>query len=156
MPLMVVGAGTVMSGEMARGVRAIEDTATRYTELGQKFIRVVSDDLLGRVYLQMAIGGERPPLSVMLRNLWFLLRTLPVAKIKARRYFETAAAQYRAFDMPSSLAYCLYSLGLLDKASKRPAKAGARFEEARKIADSVEATSLVRQIDAALADLPGA
>ena len=107
------------------------------------------------VYLQLAIGGETPPLSVMLRNFWFLLRTLPAAQKKARRCLESAAAQHRSFDMPSALAHNLYSLGLLDEAKKRPVEARAHFEEAREIADSVEAAALVRQIDAALADLPG-
>jgi len=155
-PHMVVGVGTVIAGEMARGVRAIEDTVARFTALGQKIIRPAGDDFLGRVYLQMAIGGETPPLSVMVHNFWFLLRTLLVAEKKARRCLESAAAQHRSFDIPSSLAHNLYSLGLLDKAKKRPAEARARFEEAREIADSVEAAALVREIDAALADLLGA
>ncbi len=155
-PRMIIGVRTVIAGEMARGVRVIEDTAARFTAMGQTIIHPAGDDFLGRVYLQMAIGGETPPLSVMLRNFWFLLRTLPAVKKKARRCIESAAAQHRAFDMPSSLAHNLYSLGLLDKAKKRPAEARARFEEAREIADSVEAAALVRQIDAALADLPGA
>ena len=153
-PTMVIGVGTVLRGEMALGVRTIEDAVTRFTALGQEIIRATGDSFLGQVYLQMAIGGEKPPLSVMLRNIGFLLRTLPAAEKKARRCFESAAALHRSFDMPFPLAQNLYSLGLLDKAKKRSVEARTRFEEARAIAASVEATALVDQVDAAMADLP--
>ncbi len=154
-PLMIAGVGTVVAGEMARGVRAIEDTEARFTALGQEIFPSAAYDFLGRVYLQFAIGGQTPPISVMLKNFWFLLRTLPFAEKKARRYFEGAIAQRRAMDAPSALAGNLYSLGLLDQAKKRPAEARGHFEEARELAKSAEATALIDQIDAALADLSG-
>ena len=90
----------------------------------------------------------------MLRNLPFLLRTLPFAKAKARRCLESALDGFRGFDCPSFVARCLYDLGLLDKTGKRAGEARAKFDEAREIAASVEATNLVTDIDAALAELP--
>ena len=51
---------------------------------------------------------------------------------------------------------CLYDLGLLDKAGKRPGVARAKFEEARALAAVAEATTLLAGIDAALAELPAA
>jgi tetratricopeptide (TPR) repeat protein len=150
---MVLGVGRVMLGDMARGMRAIEDATAAAEQLGQTIARPYGDLFQGETYLQMAIGGEKPPLSVMLRNLPFLLRTLPFATRKSRRCLESALDGFRTLESPSFIARCLYDLGLLDRAGKRTAEARANFVEARGIADSVEATTLVDQIDATLPSL---
>jgi hypothetical protein len=150
----VLGVGMVLQGDMAGGIRAIEDAAAKMEEWGQTALRPVGDLFLGETYLQFAISEEKPPLSVMLKNLPFLLRTLPFAKAKARRYLASALDGFRADDNPSGIARCLYDLGLLDKAGKKAGAARAKFDEAREIAASVEATNLVTDIDAALAELP--
>ncbi len=153
-PKMILGVGTVLKGDMAGGVRMIEDAAREADAWGQTAARPFGDLFLGETYLQMAIGGVKPPLAVMLRNLPFLLRTLPFAKAKARRCLKSALAAFRDMDVPSYIARCLYDLGLLDKAVKRTGAARARFDEAREIAASVEASALVADIDVAMAELP--
>ncbi|MEE9210389.1 MAG: adenylate/guanylate cyclase domain-containing protein [Kiloniellales bacterium] len=155
-PKMVMGVGRVMSGEMARGVTAIEDAAAEWDRLGQVAARPFGDLFLGETYLQIATSEAKPPLAVMLENLPFLLRTLPFAKAKARRCLERALDSCRALEAPSFVARCLYDLGLLDKAGKRTSAARAKFEEARALAAAVEATTLLAGIDAALAELPAA
>jgi class 3 adenylate cyclase/tetratricopeptide (TPR) repeat protein len=147
------GLALVMSGRMAEGVRYIEDSARRYTDLGQPFADAWAHYYLGEIYLQMALGTERPTLTVILRNLGFVLRTVPVAAAKARRNLAAAAEQFRALDTPGTLAMSLYSLGLLDSAKKRPQEARAHLAEARDLAAAVEAEALVDKIDAALAGL---
>jgi hypothetical protein len=59
-------------------------------------------------------------------------------------------------EAPSFVARCLYDLGLLDKAGRRPSAARAKFEEARALAAAVEATTLLAGIDTALTELPAA
>jgi tetratricopeptide (TPR) repeat protein len=152
-PQMILGVGKVLQGDMAGGVRMIEDAAREAEAWGQTGGRLFGNLFLGETYLQMAIGGEKPPLSVMLRNLTFLIRTLPFAKAKARRCLDGALKSFRSFDCPLYVARCLYDLGLLDQTGKRIGAARAKFDEAREIAASVEATNLVRDIDATLAEL---
>jgi hypothetical protein len=101
----------------------------------------------------MAQGRARPALAVVLRNLGFLLRTLPVAGRLARRHLEAALAEFRRLDIPHGVADSLHQLGLLDQLQRRPAEARARFEEARPVPASVGATHLGERIDAALAAL---
>ncbi len=166
---MVLGVGTVLQGEMARGMRMIEAAAVEAEGWGQTAARPLGDlflgetylqigplgDLfLGETYLQIAISEEKPPLAVMARNLPFLLRTLPFAKQKSRRCLERALDEFRRLDGPSFIARCLFDLGLLDKAGKRTDAARAKFEEARATASAVEATNLVAEIDATIAELP--
>ncbi len=147
------GLALVMSGRMAEGVHLIEDSARRYANLGHPFVEPMVDYYLGEIYLQMALGTERPPFSVILRNLGFILRTVPVAAAKARNHLQAAAEQCRVLDIPMTLAMSLYSLGLLESAKKRPADARAHLDEARELAAAVEAEALVDKIDAALAGI---
>ncbi len=147
------GLALAMSGRLAKGVRYIESKARYYVGLGQPLAELWANYYLGEIYLQMALGTERPPLSVILRNLGFILRTAPFAARLARRHLEATEAQCRDYDIPLQLAMSLYSLGLLDTEKKQPDQARARLREAREIADSVEATNLVDQIDAALATI---
>ena len=151
---MALGVGTVLQGEMARGVRMIEDAAVEAEKSGQISARPFGNLFLGETYLQIATSEEKPPLAVMLRNLPFLLRTLPFAKQKARRFLARALGDFRQLQSPSQIARCLFLLGQLDQAGKRAGAARTKFEEARTTASSVEATNLVADIDAALAELP--
>lgn len=152
-PAMITGVDMVLRGEMAAGVRTIDDTERRFSALEQTLIHISADSFLGEIYLRMATGKEKPPISVMRKNWLFLLRTLPVAARKARRHFESLTAQARAFDTPFNLASGLYGLARLDIAKKRHDDARTRLEEARAVAQSVEATALVDKIEASLATL---
>lgn len=148
-----LGATMVMAGDMASGIRLIEDSTERIAGWGQTIARAYGHVTLGAVYLEMATGKELPPPAVILRNLGFLLRTLPFAAAKARRHLEAAVAECRRLDAPYYLAASLTSLGRLHKAKGRPGEAKACFEEARPIAKAVDMPALVDQIDAAVADL---
>ena len=67
----------------ARGVQAIRDATDQAEQPGRTTIRPCGDLFLGETYLQIAISGEKPALSVMLRNLRFLLQNLPFATRKS-------------------------------------------------------------------------
>jgi class 3 adenylate cyclase len=150
---MGIGVGMVMQGNMAAGVRAIETTAREAEKNGVVGMRTMGDQFLGQVYLQFALGGETPPLSVLMSNASFLLTTLPFAKKKARKYLQRALEGYCALDVPASAAQCHHDLGLLERAAKNNAKARASFELARDIASDVGADNIVRDAEAALANL---
>ncbi|MFQ5899736.1 MAG: AAA family ATPase, partial [Candidatus Methylomirabilia bacterium] len=124
-PLLTIdipyGASMVLAGRMAAGVRWVEDAIRRFAEWGNETQPTVGHMVLGEIYLQMALGEKKPPLRIILKNLGFVLRTLPVAARKARRHLEEAIRLTRELDMPGYLARSLLDLGLLCKAKKRPA-----------------------------------
>lgn len=151
---MIMGIGMVVQGNMAAGVRAIETTASEADKNGMVVMRPLGDQFLGQVYLQFALGGETPPLSVLMANASFLLTTLPFAKKKARSYLQSALDGYSAIDNLAGAAQCHHDLGLLERAAKKTDKARASFEQARDIASAVGADNIVRDAEAALASLP--
>jgi hypothetical protein len=108
---------------------------------------------LGEIYLQMALGKEKPPPGVLLRNLGFILRTAPFAARKARRHLMDALRIFRELDAPSAVAWALMDLGILETARKKSSEARIHLEEARVLARSVDASGLSGKIDEALASL---
>jgi len=133
---MGYGASLVLAGRMSEGVKHFKDAIQYWRSLGNYTEPVWGHEFLGDIYLRLALGTYRPPLGVILKNLWFLLRTLPVARRKARLHFEEVARSARAYNMPGYLAKALYSLGLLSRAKRDFIKAKSYFEEALAVAEA--------------------
>ena len=148
------GAAMVVTGDMAGGVHWIEDWRKRFEAMNYVPGSAFYNLYIGEIYLEMALGKEKPPLTVMRRNFWFLLTTLPFAAGKARRHLEEAATFFRKYDMPALLAWSLMDLGRLHAAKKHFEVAWVSLDEARPLAESAEEPALVKRIDAIVAGLP--
>lgn len=147
------GASMGLAGNLGAGIGWIKDSIKRSEAWGNHNMPALAHLVLGEIYLQMAKGEEMPPLSVILKNLGFVLTNLPVAALKSRRHFEAAIRMSRKVDMPGHLARSLLGLGLLHKAKKRAPQARACLEEAREIAETVRADNIVEKVHAALISL---
>jgi len=145
-----LGVGMVLEGDFGGGVGFVEETERIHTGWGTPYAQMIRDTDLGEIYLQMVIGGERPAMATMLRNFWFLVRTLPVAARRAQHHLEAALEWGRAHDAPARIAGALTNLGLLHQAKKRGDQANECFAEAREVAEANEMPELVKKIDAAL------
>jgi hypothetical protein len=128
----------------------IKDSIKRSEAWGNHNIPALGHLVLGEIYLQMAMGEEKPPLSVLLKNLGFVLTNIPFAAAKSRRHFEEAIRMSREVDMPGHLARSLLGLGQLHKIKRRPAEARACLEEAREIAGRVRAHNVSAKVEVAL------
>ncbi len=144
------GAALVLAGEMAAGVRWVRDSIRRFTAWGNESIPAVGHMILGEIHLRMVVGGERPPFRVLLRNLGFLLLTVPFAAGRARRHLERAIRIARDVDVPAVLARSLLDMGLLSKAEGDGSAARAYLEEALRVAEPLELPVLGEKIRAAL------
>lgn len=147
------GVARVVNGDIAGGVRWIEEWRRRFAEWGFYCGSAFYDLYVGEVYLQMAIGRDKPPPAVMLRNFWLLLRTLPFAAAKARRHLQDAAGFFHDHDMPALEAWCLMDLGRLHAAKNRSTNARACLERARPLAEAAEEPALSERIEVCLAEL---
>lgn len=150
------GGAMVLAGQMAAGVRWIEEAIERFRAWDNETQPPFGHLILGEIYLGMASGQEKPPLRVILANLGFLLRTLPAARRKARYHLEAATETARAVGMPGLLARSLYGLGLLCTLERRWAQARACLVEAQEIAVSLTSDLVEERIRIALESLPRA
>jgi tetratricopeptide (TPR) repeat protein len=147
------GAALVLAGQMAAGIRWIEASIQRFAAWGNATQPATGHMILGEIYLQMALGKKEPPLRVILRNLGFVLRTLPLASYKARRHLEEAVRRARHVGMPGILARSLLDLGLLYAAKKRWEEARTSLEQALQLAESLASSALREKIQQTLASL---
>jgi tetratricopeptide (TPR) repeat protein len=145
----MLGVAKVLNGKMSEGVALIEQVVRDEVLSANQATRVAGPMILGEVYLEIAIGEDRPPLSVLLRNLAFVLTTLPVARSRAARYLESALLKAREMNAPSLIARLQYDLGRLAILRRRHQEARAAFAEARTLAESVGADGIIARIDAA-------
>jgi class 3 adenylate cyclase/tetratricopeptide (TPR) repeat protein len=143
------GIAMLQAGDMAGGTRWIEQCMVRSEAWGSQQSVATGNLVLGEIYTRMALGQDRPALGVMLRNIGFLLRTLPFSAGKARRHLGLALDFFRRVEAPSYTAWALYDLALLDQRKGRRAEAAAKLAEAGELAASVEALALCDMIDAA-------
>lgn len=151
---LILGLAYVRHGEMARGVRQIEDTMRQSLAWHSPYAQVYGDLYLGLIYAAMALDEVKPPMAVIRRNILFLLKTLPFAKAKARRHLNAAEETLRAYRMPAQLGIVLVEQARLDHAAKRYDDARRRLSEAREIAETIDEPVLAERVDAALRKLP--
>ena len=135
---MPLGIAMVKAGRMSDGVKHIHDSMAHWAALGDYTQQVWGNAYLGDIYFQLARGGVTLSPHVFLRNLCFLVRTLPVARRMARHHFEQVVREARTYNMPGYLAKALYCLGLLSREKKRYEEARSYFQEALQVAETSE------------------
>jgi hypothetical protein len=99
----------------------------------------------------MVRGGKKLSISLIVRNLYFLLRILPFAAVKARHHLNIAVEESRARDIPAQLVKGLYDLGLLNETQNRFEEARNCYEEAHSVANAIDADTIKRDIETRLA-----
>jgi tetratricopeptide (TPR) repeat protein len=144
------GAIMVMSGRMGEGVQHIKKAIESFLSTGNYTAEVNGDFFLGEIYTMMALGKAKPPLRVVLKNLGFILKTVPFAEKKARHHLEKAIELSRRYDMPGHRAKSYHRLGLLSMAKKRFAEAIQHLENALEAAKASESEAISNAIQADL------
>ena len=137
-------------GDMAGGEKWIMDGIERLRRLNSCVSLAISDLVLGEIYTRMALGIDTPPLSRIMHNLPYVLKTVPFAAGKARKHLANSLNYFRKVDAPSYMAWALYDLALLDQKKKLVDAANEKFDEARNLAKSVQLDPLIDMIDAAV------
>jgi hypothetical protein len=133
-------------------VRWIEEARRRFAEWGNAMGVAFAHLTLGEIYLRITRRETTLSPRMLLRNLGFAVRTLPVASRKARRELEQAVRLTRELGMGAWLARSLLGLGFLCQAEGRVADARRHLEDAQEAGDPHSAV-LGARIRAALASL---
>ena len=148
-----LGLGWIIEGRMAEGIKLIEECSRKSLDYGHQLFHQVNEWFKGKIYLQLVIGEETPPLAVILKNLGFLIKHLPFAARRADTLLGNAARYFEGIGAYGWHAQALLDLGLLHKAKKRKAKAIACLEEAEPLFVKAGADVFLRQTRDLLAEL---
>jgi hypothetical protein len=150
---LILSIALVMRGEFGSGIRKIDAYIAERDHDGYQAAADWGRIYLAEIYLELLAGKERPPLHVLLRNIIFLVLSLPFAARRALDLLERAKANDQFSRTGILAARIEYNLGLLNRIKKRPDLARNHLTGARRIAEPLNATPLVCKIDNALASL---
>ena len=103
---------------MSQGLKLIENCRETCWENGRKFSYALSEYLLGNVYLQISLGEGELGLSKAIKNVGFLVKTVPFAASKAERHFNEAIKVADEIGAKWLLGLAYLDLGRLHKAKK--------------------------------------
>lgn len=131
----------------------VEETKQNIIESGRVGWIAFWESLLGSVYLQMAIGGEKPNLSFLFKNIVFLMKNAPHAARKAETHFNNAIKHAKGVGANGTLGQTCLNLGLLHQARKRVGKAEECLSEAVRIFEETEAQVYLKQAREAMESL---
>jgi tetratricopeptide (TPR) repeat protein len=118
-----------------------------------KWSYAMTEYILGRVYLVMVLGEEEVNLSIMLRNLVFLLKTIPLAKRRAESHFRKAIEVSIEIGANGILASAHFDLGRLHKAKGRIEQAKEHIGKAVQLLEDGEALVFLQQAREAMKSL---
>jgi len=150
---MPMGVAMALMGDLSDGTKWIEESAERYMASGNAHGGGMAYNALGEVYLQMATSKEKPTLSVVRKNLIFLIRTVPFAKSKALKCFEKAAEIGLKGNMYGLAAMALLNKASALKASGKPKPAQEALDQARDVMQNIQWQAMSAKIDTAMAEL---
>jgi len=133
---LFLGGVWIAQGRIKAGMQKIQDARENLLKSGFKHVYIISEYLLGKIFLQMALGEGEIRFTTILKNIGFLITNLPFAKKKAEKHLKRTIILADEIGSKGLKGQALLDLGLLYMDKKRS-------EEAREcIAKAIEVFEL--------------
>jgi len=142
----------IAKGQMQQGTELLEKAQKTLIRNQRRVHYALSEYILGEVNSQIATG-PKPSLSIMAKNIAFLVKNVPFAGKKAEEHFNKAIEIFKEIGAKGSLGQVYLSQGLLYKASRRTDQARQCILEAINIFQEFEAEAYLKQANEALDSL---
>jgi len=108
---------------------------------------------LCEIYLEIISGAEKPPLSVLLRNIVTILKVVFTARRRVLALLGNIRKNPQFDPNGHYVGRCEMIVGLLYKTKKKRRLAIEHLTEAKRIASQFGPTPMLAKIEAALAEL---
>jgi class 3 adenylate cyclase/tetratricopeptide (TPR) repeat protein len=144
---------SVAKGNLSQGVRIAEETSRVFLENENKYRHATTEHFLGRVYYQIVQEAGPKRLSIIAKNLGFLIRNVPFAGKKAEDHFNKAIEVAREIGAKGVLGQAYLDLGLLHKSKGRTEQAKKCISEAIQLFEECEAVVYLKRAKVVLASL---
>ena len=149
----IVGVSKVFQGDIKGGIGFIEEAILKREKEGDRRQADGYRGILCDVYLQIIAGKEKPPFSVLLKNLPILLKVMLTASSRIRA-MTTPILKNPHYDPEGFwIGRTQMILGLLYKIKKKRALAVEHLTEAKRILSQFQTNPTLARVDAALAEL---
>jgi tetratricopeptide (TPR) repeat protein len=143
----------IAKGNMNEGLHMLEEVKEHWISTGRKGWLATAELLSGKIYYQIAEGKDPRDISIIWKNIGFLVRHAPFAGKKAATHYSRAIQAAKEVGAKATLGQAYLDLGLLHRAKKRSDKAKECFSEAIQIFEECEMNGFLKQASEALASL---
>ena len=143
----------IFQGNLNKGLGTIEHTARVFLESDSRYRYATASYTLGKVYAKLVGGESEKSLSLLARNIGFLVKNIPLAGKKAESHFSRTIEVAREMGAKGTLGLACLDLGLLYKLKKKPEKAREYISESIEIFQQCEAGGYLKKAKNALGSL---
>ena len=143
----------ISQGNLNKGLGTIEHTAEVFMESDSRYRYATASYTIGKVYARVAGGEGDKSLSLLAKNIGFLVKNIPLAAKKAESHFSRTIEVAREIGAKGTLGLACLDLGLLYKLKKKPAKAREYISESIEIFQQCEAEAYLKKAKNALKSL---
>jgi hypothetical protein len=151
---MPLGVAKVMQGDLAGGVRSLEELLKYNQEIGFVVGRDMVRLLIAEIYIMLLQSKKLPPLAVLWKNLGFILVTMFSGWNKALALSLATRSNPIFAETSYWRARTETDLGVLYLMKKRYGEANECFQRARPMATQIQHAALLAKIDGARAQFP--
>lgn len=149
----LLGLVSIAKGNLSQGIKKFEDVQRIWIETQRECLYAASENMLGRVYSEISQGGKEIRLSMIIKNIGFLLRNFPFATKKAEAHFMNSIHIAEKTGAKGTLGKSCFDLGLLYKAKRKKDQARVYLSKAIQAFELCEAETYLRQAKEAFASL---
>jgi class 3 adenylate cyclase/tetratricopeptide (TPR) repeat protein len=145
----------IAKGHLSKGIKKFQEVQRIWLKRERKCLYAASEYMIGGVYLMLSRGGGKFVLPMIIKNIGFLLKTIPVAKKKAEEHFLNSINVAREIGAKNTLGRAYLDLGLLYKLKGKKDKSKECLSKAIQIFEQTEAEWFLKQAEEALVSLKG-
>jgi tetratricopeptide (TPR) repeat protein len=147
-----LGPVLIAQGRMSQGMELLDKARQMINKSHRKGCESFYDYTLGKTYAIIATG-PKPGLSIMAKNIGFLMKNVPFASKKAVEHFNRAIEVSKKIGAKGPLGLAYLDLGMFYKSKKETDQARACLAEAIRIFEQNGAKIYLKQGKEALASL---
>jgi len=147
------GVVLISRGRLNKGMGTVEDAAKTFLRSDSRYRYATANYTIGKVYARVVLGESEKSLSLIAKNIAFLIRNMPLASKKAEAYFGKAIEVATEIGAKGILGLAYLDLARLHIAKKRDAQATECLTKAIETFKRCGATSYLKQAQEALESL---
>jgi tetratricopeptide (TPR) repeat protein len=148
-----LGGLSIVGGQMSQGARAIEEAENVWKENGSRQRFAIVAYIWGKLYLQIVEGRGGIDFSTLMRNVGFLIRSVPFAAKKAEDHFNRVIEIAGKIGAKGLLGQAYLDLGFLHRAKEKKDEARECIRLALQFFEQCQAEGYLKQAKEALESL---
>jgi len=147
------GAVLISKGKMSDGLKRLEEGKQELFKNGSVFYSLVCEYIIAKIFSRLAERSEPITLSLMVKNIGFLVKNAPFAGQKAEALFQHVIAVSKEMGSKPIMGSACLDLGLLYMNMKKKNRANKYISKAYKLFEESGSVVYLKQASEALKSL---